>query len=144
MIFQQIKRHEEPVAQVYTYTTGVTQSPWDAIRNMPDADFKALLAKGRSLYKPGDVVALKTSNQRSMVKIMGFEEDKTKLLNYHGKACFIYAHSIAHGNPNTVILYCLEELDWDTLEPVKEEEVSNNGPKLVLDLSQRKNIKIKK
>ena len=27
---------------------------------------------------------------------------------------------------------------------VKEEEVSNNGPKLVLDLSQRKNIKIKK
>lgn len=119
MIHLQIKRHEEPVTHFQSQNTG--QNQWDKIRNMPEEEFKKLLAKGRSLYRPGDEVALKTSNGRSIVKITGFEEDKTRLLNYQGHACFIYAYSLQHGKPDNAVLYALEELDWDSLVPAKEE-----------------------
>lgn len=121
MIEEHIKFHEEPsTTVVITYPT-YSNVAWASKTPEQKKEWQDLInleyAKAMTLYRPGDLVNLK-SNSACVVEIVRFDTNPETVVAYKNLPCVIKGVLRTWQNPNE-ISYSLPELDWTTLVTVQ-------------------------
>lgn len=123
MIFQSIKKYDEPVT-TYSGSSSNTNFTWNSKTDEQKEEWtkrcQAALFCAKAILHPGDTVKLKINS--NYVTIVSFIEVVENITSYREHPCFIMANNPAWGN-NVTTRYSLEELDLDTIVHVESTKI---------------------